>query len=132
MSYQDVFVEFWKLVEESVEEGSFAKLTMAKTAGKPELKNIFLRPVYSNDGFKVLLKYSYRSREAPDKESENTLDEALKVLKSHLREPFLTVLLFTLNKDITFKINKKGAGSIIEALPSFKEIPTTESDDDFE
>ena len=132
MSYQDVFVEFWQLVQESVEEGSFAKLTMAKTAGKPELKNIFLRPVYSNDGFKVLLKYSYRSRETKDKEEETTLEGALKVLKAHLKEPFLTVLLFTTNKDVTFKINKKGAGSIVEALPSFKEIPHTESDNDFE
>jgi len=51
-----VFVLFWEQVKESSQEGSFAKLTMAKTIGKPNLKNIFVRPVYSEDGFKVLGK----------------------------------------------------------------------------
>ena len=70
MPYQDVFVLFWKQVKESLQEGCFAKLTMAKTIGKPNLRNIFLRPVYSEDGFKVLLKLRYRSKETEDVEEE--------------------------------------------------------------
>jgi hypothetical protein len=84
MPYQDVFVLFWEQVKESVQEGSFAKLTMAKTIGKPNLRNIFLRPIYSKDGFKVLVKLRYRSRETEDEEDELTLDEAFVILKSHL------------------------------------------------
>ncbi len=122
MSYLEVFDLFWKQVLESTQEGSFAKLTMAKTIGKPNLRNIFVRPVYEEDGFKVLLKLRYRSRETEDQEDELTMEEAFLVLKSHLKKSFSTVLLFTTNKDVTFKINKKGAGSITESLPTFKGV----------
>ena len=121
MSYQDVFVIFWKQVNESAQEGRFAKLTMAKTIGKPNLRNIFVRPVYSEDGFKVLLKLRYRSLKTEDQEDELTLDEAFVVLKSHLITSFSSVLLFTTTKDVTFKINKKGAGSITESAPTFSD-----------
>ena len=61
MPYQEVFVLFWEQVKESFQEGRFAKLTMAKTIGKPDLKNIFVRPLSSKDGFKVLVKLRYQS-----------------------------------------------------------------------
>lgn len=125
MPYLDVFDLFWKQVTESVEEGRFAKLTMAKTIGKPNLKNIFVKPIYAKDDFKVSLKLRYRSPETEDQEDELNLDEAFLVVRSHLRKSFSTVLLFTLTKDVTFKINKKGAGSITEYAPTFKEIPTS-------
>ncbi len=119
MPYLDVFDLFWKQVIESVEAGSFAKLTMAKTIGKPNLRNIFVRPVYAEDDFKVLLKLRYRSVETEDTEDELTLAEAFVVLRSHLKKSFSSVLLFTTKKDVIFKINKKGAGSIRESLPTF-------------
>ena len=131
MPYQDVFVLFWKQVEESVQEGRFAKLTMAKTIGKPNLRNIFVRPVYSEDGFKVLLKLRYRSLETEDQEDELTLDEAFVVLKSHLITSFSSVLLFTTTKDVTFKINKKGAGSITESAPTFSDAKPVKRDADW-
>ena len=131
MPYQDVFVLFWKQVEESVQEGCFAKLTMAKTIGKRNLRNIFVRPVYSGDGFKVLLKLRYRSVETEDKEDELTLDEAFVVLKSHLLTSFSSVLLFTTTKDVTFKINKKGAGSITESVPTFTDAKPVKRDADW-
>ena len=131
MSYQDVFVIFWKQVKESVQEGRFAKLTMAKTIGKPNLRNIFVRPVYSEDGFKVLLKLRYRSLETEDKEDELTLDEAFVVLESHLIRSFSSVLLFTTTKDVTFKINKKGAGSITESAPTFSDATPVKRDADW-
>jgi len=124
MDYLEVFDLFWKQVTKSAEEGRFAKLTMAKTIGKPNLKNIFLRPVYSEGDFKVLLKFRYRSIESEDKEDELTLEEAFVVLKPHLRKSFSSVLLFTTTKDLMFKVNKKGAGSISESLPTFSVVPT--------
>jgi len=128
MVYEDVFVLFWEQVKESVQEGNFAKLTMAKTIGKPKLRNIFVRPLYSENDFKVLLKLRYRSREHEDKEDELTLEETFVILKSHLRAPFLSVLLFTTTKDVIFKINKKGAGSITETSPSFSSITQSKND----
>jgi len=124
MDYLEVFDLFWKQVTKSAEEGRFAKLTMAKTIGKPDLKNIFVRPVYSEGDFKVLLKFRYRSIESEDTEDELTLEEAFVVLKPHLRKSFSSVLLFTTTKDLMFKVNKKGAGNISESLPTFSVIPT--------
>lgn len=122
MSYQDVFTLFKEQVMKSIREGSFAKLTMAKTIGKPDLKNIFVRPINSNEGVKVLLKFRYRLKEIEDVEEELTIGEAFEVLESHLRKPFLSVLMFTTTKDVIFKINKKGAGSITESHPSFHDV----------
>lgn len=122
MTYQSIFMEFWEQVKESINEGTFAKLTMAKTIGKPELKNIFLRPLYADDGFKVLLKYSFRPRETEDIEEELSLDDALTIIKAHLKTPFLSLLLFSTTKDVVFKVNKKGVGSITESSPTFKNV----------
>ena len=128
MPYQEVFVLFWEQVKESFQEGRFAKLTMAKTIGKPNLKNIFVRPLSSKDGFKVLVKLRYQSRETEDEESELTLDEAFIFLKPYLKTSFSSVLLFTTTKDVTFKINKKGAGSITENSPTFRDVRQAKSD----
>ncbi len=130
MSYEDVFIQFWEQVKESVQEERFAKLTMAKTVGKPNLRNIFVRPIYSEGEFKVLLKLRYRSRDTEDKEDEMNLDEAFQVVKKYLKSPFLSVLLFTTTKDVTFKINKKGAGSIVENVPTFAHIRQADIDHD--
>lgn len=122
MTYQDVFIEFWEQVKASIDEGTFAKLTMAKTIGKPELKNIFLRPIYAEDDFRVILKYSFRPKEVEDIAEEMSLEAALPIIKQHIKTSFLSVLLFTTTKDVTFKVNKKGIGSIVEGVPTFKNI----------
>ena len=122
MPYEEAFDLFWKEVIESVEKAQFAKLTMAKTVGKPNLRNIFVRPVYSEGEFKVLLKLRYRSVETEDQEDELTLDEAFVVIKSHLKKSFASVLLFTTKKNIIFKVNKKGAGSMAESGPTFSNV----------
>ncbi|NKI27142.1 hypothetical protein HCG49_11270 [Arenibacter sp. 6A1] len=128
MEYQDVFVLFWDHVKESINEGRFAKLTMAKTIGKPNLKNIFVRPIYSKDDFKVLVKLRYASKETEDEEKVLSLEDAFEFLKSHLKTSFSTVLLFTTTKDVTFKINKKGAGRITENLPTFRDVTQAKTD----
>jgi hypothetical protein len=128
MPYQDVFVLFWEEVKESCQEGRFAKLTMAKTIGKPNLKNIFVRPVYAEDGYKVLVKLRYQSKETEDEEKELSLEAAFEFLKTYLKTSFSSVLLFTTTKDVTFKINKKGAGSITENSPTFRNVTQAKND----
>ncbi|HUH27519.1 hypothetical protein [Gelidibacter sp.] len=130
MPYQIVFDLFWNQVKASIQEGSFAKLTMAKTIGKPNLKNIFVRPLQSEDNSKVLVKSHYRSKETEDEEHELCLEETYAFLKSHLHTAFSSVLLFTTKKDITFKINKKGAGRITENNPTFRDVKRAQIDKD--
>ena len=72
------------------------------------------------------------SSETEDTESEHTLEEAFKILKPHLKNSFLSVLLFTTTKDVTFKINKKGAGSIVENYPTFQNVTLVDKSDDKE
>ncbi len=126
MNYEEVFIVFWEQVKESIKENRFAKLTMAKTIGIPDLKNIFVRPISLESDSKVLVKFRFRLRETEDTENEYTLEEAFNVLKPHLKTSFLSVLLFTTTKDVTFKINKKGAGSIIENYPTFQNVTLAE------
>jgi hypothetical protein len=117
MSFQPEFALFWERVKESMAQYTFAKLTLAKTIGDTELKNIYMRPVLVDDQVRISLIARYKTEEV---ESFHTLEEAFFVLSSYLNNPFLTALLFTTENDLTFKLNKKRVGSIIEQSPTFK------------
>ena len=117
MSFQPVFAQFWGKVKESITNKTYAKLTLAKTIGDTELKNIYVRPVLSGDIFSLSITARYKTEEV---ESFHSLEEAFFVLAPYMNNPFLTALLFTTENDITFKLNKKRVGSIIEQAPTFK------------
>jgi hypothetical protein len=117
MSFQPVFAEFWEKVKESIKNKTYAKLTLAKTIGDTELKNIYVRPVLNDGVFSLSVTARYKTEEI---ESFHTLDEAYIVLAPYMNNPFLTALLFTTENDITFKLNKKRVGTIIEQAPTFK------------
>ena len=118
MSYQPIFAQFWEKVKESIENKTYAKLTLAKTIGEKKKKNIYVRPVLlENDVFALSLTAKYKTEEI---ESTHTLDEAFMLLAPYMNNPFLTALLFTTEKDITFKLNKKRVGTIVEQAPTFK------------
>ena len=117
MSFQTEFALFWERVKESMAQYTFAKLTLAKTIGDTELKNIYMRPVLMDDQVSISLIARYKTEEI---ESFHTLEEAFFVLSSYMNNPFLTALLFTTENDLTFKLNKKRVGSIVEQAPTFK------------
>lgn len=117
MSFQPEFALFWERVKESMAQYTFAKLTLAKTIGDAELKNIYMRPVLVDDQVRISLIARYKTEEM---ESFHTLEEAFFVLSSYMNNPFLTALLFTTENDLTFKLNKKRVGSIVEQAPTFK------------
>jgi hypothetical protein len=118
MSFQPIFAQFWEKVKESIENHTYAKLTLAKTIGDTELKNIYVRPVLlENDVFCLSVTARYKTEEI---ESFHSLEEAFFVLAPYMNNPFLTALLFTTENDITFKLNKKRTGTIIEQPPTFK------------
>jgi hypothetical protein len=118
MSYEPIFVLFWERVKQSIADKTYAKLTLAKTIGDTEIKNIYVRPVLlENDVFVLSLSTKYKTEEV---ESFHTIDEAYPILASYLNNPFLTALLFTTENDVTFKLNKKRVGSIVERAATFK------------
>jgi len=117
MSFQPVFAQFWEKVKESIENHTYAKLTLAKTIGDTELKNIYVRPVLNNDILSMSITARYKTEEV---ESFHSLEETFFVLTPYMNNPFLTALLFTTENDISFKLNKKRVGSIVEQAPTFK------------
>ena len=117
MSFQPVFAQFWEKVKESIDNKTYAKLTLAKTIGDTELKNIYVRPVLNDGVFSLSITARYKTEEV---ESFHSLEEAFFVLAPYMNNPFLTALLFTTENDVTFKLNKKRVGSIIEQAPTFK------------
>ena len=117
MSFQTEFAHFCESVKESMTHYTFAKLTLAKTIGDTELKNIYMRPVLVDNQVRISLIARYKTEEV---ESFHTLEEAFFVLSSYMNNPFLTALLFTTENDLTFKLNKKRVGNIVEQAPTFK------------
>jgi hypothetical protein len=57
MPFKETFSEFYTKVKASLEDGTFAKLTLAKTIGNAELMNIYVRPVIDDFSRKKLLKF---------------------------------------------------------------------------
>lgn len=118
MPYHTVFIEFSERVLASINQGTFAKLTLAKTIGDTELKNIYVRlAILETGGYNFALTFRYKTEEI---ESFHTIDEVFPILNSYIKNPFTTALLFTTEMDLTFKVNKKNAGSLIEQAPTFK------------
>lgn len=118
MSYEPIFALFWERVKQSIADKIFAKLTLAKTIGDTELKNIYVRPVLlENDVFSLSVIARYKTEEI---ESFHSLEDAYGILFPYMNNPFLTALLFTTENDVTFKLNKKRVGTIIEQAPTFK------------
>lgn len=120
MLYQPVFNEFYELVKKSISEGKFAKLTLAKTIGDTEIKNVYVKlNILDDKSYNFAFLTRYKSEEI---ESLHSIDESLDILSNYIKNPFLTALLFTTEKDYTFKVNKKNVGSIIIQEPTFKNI----------
>lgn len=118
MPYHTIFADFCEQVKSSINQGTFAKLTLAKTIGDTELKNIYVRlHILETGGYNFALTLRYKTREV---ESFHKADDLFTVLSPYIKNPFATALLFTTEMDLTFKINKKSAGSIVEQAPTFK------------
>ncbi|GGA68948.1 hypothetical protein GCM10008015_07120 [Flavobacterium palustre] len=118
MSYEPIFALFWERVKQSIQDKTFAKLTLAKTIGDTEIKNVYVRPVLlENDMMKMSVIARYKTEEI---ESFHSLEDTYPVLFSYMNNPFLSALLFTTENDVVFKLNKKRAGSITEQAPTFK------------
>ncbi len=116
MSIIIAFDEFYNKVKESLTDGTFAKLTFAKTIGNTDLKNIYVRPIIEDGVLKLELKFRYQEEELFETFS---IEDACEKLKTYLNNPFMSAILFTTEFDLTYKLNKKRAVSIKEQFPSF-------------
>ena len=116
MDFQETFSEFYSKVKISIEDGTFAKLTLAKTIGNAELMNIYVRPIIDEDILKLELKFKFQQEELLE---IYTVENAFPRLLEFINNPFLSAILFTTEFDLTYKLNKKRAVSIVEQFPTF-------------
>lgn len=116
MSFNESFSEFYNLVKTSLADGTFAKLTMAKTIGNSDLKNIYVRPIIEDAVLKMELKYKFQQEEVVE---IHTIDATRDKLVAYINNPFMSAILFTTEFDLTYKLNKKRAVSIIEKANTF-------------
>jgi hypothetical protein len=116
MSFKETFSEFYTKVKASLEDGTFAKLTMAKTIGNTQLMNIYVRPIIEENILKLELKFKFQQEELIE---ICTIDEAFDKLLEFVNNPFSSVILFTTEFDLTYKLNKKKAVSVTEQVPTF-------------
>jgi len=116
MPFKGTFSEFYSKVKSSIEDGTFAKLTLAKTIGNSQLMNVYVRPIMDESTLKLELKFKFQQEELFEIHS---IDSAFPRLLEFINNPFLSAILFTTEFDLTYKLNKKRAVSVIEQSPSF-------------
>ncbi|WP_264520106.1 hypothetical protein [Flavobacterium sp. N1994] len=116
MSFTESFTEFYNQVKASLADGTFAKLTMAKTIGNTDLMNIYVRPIVEDGILKMELNYKFQQEEQVEIHS---IDNARDTLVNYINNPFMSAILFTTAFDLTYKLNKKRAVSLKEQFPSF-------------
>ena len=116
MPFKETFSAFYTRVKKSLDDGTFAKLTLAKTIGNTDLMNIYVRPIIDENTLKLELKFKFQQEELFE---IHTIESAFPRLLEFINNPFLSAILFTTEFDLTYKLNKKRAVSVIEQFPSF-------------
>jgi hypothetical protein len=116
MVFTETFTPFYTKVKESLADGTFAKLTFAKTIGNTDLMNIYIRPVVEESVLQLELKFKFQQEEIVE---FNSIDAAFDRLLPFINNPFSSVILFTTEFDLVYKLNKKKAVSITDQPPTF-------------
>lgn len=116
MSFNDSFSNFFNHVRISLSNGTFAKLTLAKTIGNSNLMNIYVRPTIEDHILKMELKYKFQQEEIIEIHS---IDASCEKLGTFINNPFMSAILFTTEFDLTYKLNKKRAVSITQKANTF-------------
>jgi hypothetical protein len=117
MIYSEQINVIFEHLKTSLSNGTFAKLTLGKTVGKTELTNIYFRTIVENETLKFNVTFRYLSEEIIE---IKPIEDLVMVLSQYLNNPFLTVILFTTEKDILIKLNKKRIATVTEMDNTFK------------
>ena len=112
-----IYSLFFNRVKESISDGTFAKLTMAKTIGNTQLMNIYVRTNVDEIQLKLALTFKFQTEEEV---TILPIEEGLNELIQYINNPFMSALLFTTEADVTMKLNKKRVATITEQAPTFK------------
>ena len=116
MAFTETFSDFYNNVKTSLADGTFAKLTLAKTIGNTDLMNIYVRPIVQEGILKMELKYKFQQEEQIEIHS---IDAARDKLITYINNPFMSAILFTTEFDLMYKVNKKREVNITQQGNTF-------------
>jgi hypothetical protein len=108
---------FFDKVRDSIFDGTFAKLTLAKTIGNTQLMNIYIRTNTDEIQLKLALTYKFQTGEEV---KIVTIEEGINELIPYINNPFLSAILFSTEADTIMKLNKKRVATISEQSATFK------------
>jgi hypothetical protein len=115
-----IYIDFFNLVLTSISNRTFAKLTLAKTIGKPELQNIYVRTITIENELKCNVIFKIYKEGLQEIEKIIPLNKLGDELIPYINNPFMSAILFTTENDFVMKLNKKRIASISEMPPTFK------------
>lgn len=119
------YTTFFNTVKSSIEDGTFAKLTLTKTIGQPALQNIYVKTAVVDGVLKLTVTHKIYDEGLKEIEKIVEINEMEAELVPYINNPFMWVLLFTTEADITMKLNKKRIANISEQPPTFKNPDAT-------
>lgn len=114
--------EFFDALQESLQEGTFVKLTLSKSAPKTaELHNIYGRLVLLKGERHLSFTYRYTTR---DETHNFPIKEGLTLLNTWLGKSFLIATFRSTTQDLVLQYNKKRRPRLQRQKPSIRQAPT--------
>src|SRR5215207_2675007 len=108
--------KFFAALDESLDSGTFIKLTLARYRGaEAGLKNVYVRPAELKAGRRLSFLYRYRTRDAV---KNHTYAEGSKLLREMLGAEFSSGHLFTPNEDLRLEVSRKGEARLTSHPPT--------------
>lgn len=108
--------KFFAVLDESLNGGTFVKLTLAKYRGaEAGLKNVYVRPVELKGGPRLSFLHRYKKR---DEVRNHAHDEGAKLVRQLLGAGFASGHLFTAKEDLRLEITRKGEARLTSHPPT--------------
>jgi len=112
---------FFETLRASLNNNSFVKITLSKPSKKSDgLRNVYVRLVTIKNQKQLSFTYRHKTN---DQVKNYPLDEAEDTLKDLLNNSFKIAAIFSLDKDYSILISKKGKVSSKQTDPSFTNKP---------
>lgn len=108
--------KFFDALDESLDSGTFIKLTLARHRGaEAGLKNVYVRPVELKGGPRLSFLHRYRTRDAV---RNHTYEEGSKLLRELLGAEFSSGHLFTSKEDLRLDVTRRGEARLTSHAPT--------------
>ena len=111
--------KFFAALDESLDGGTFIKLTLAKYRGaEAGLKNVYVRPVELKGGRRLSFLRRYKTRDAV---TNHTYEEGSALVRELLGAGFASAHLFTSEEDLRLEVSRRGEARLTSHPPTLSE-----------